>query len=45
MLGVLRRVLKEALMLDLIDPQDYQKAIWVKDIKFTRDTRQGIKQR
>lgn len=39
MLGALRRVLKEALLLDLINPQDYQKAISVKDIKFTREIR------
>ncbi len=40
MLGALRRVLKEALLLDLIEPQDYQKAISVKDIKFTREIRE-----
>lgn len=39
MLGALRRVLKEALLLDLIEPADYQKAVAVKDIKFTRDLR------
>lgn len=39
MLGALRRVLKEALLLDLIEPQDYQKAIAIKDIKFTREIR------
>jgi len=38
-LQALRRVLKEALMLNFIDPQDYQKAISVKDIKFTREIR------
>jgi integrase len=38
MLGAMRRVLKEALLLDLIEPQDYQ-AISVKDIKFTREIR------
>lgn len=39
MLGALRRVLKEALLLDLIEPQDYQKATAIKDIKFTRELR------
>lgn len=39
MLGALRRVLKEALLLDMIDPQDYQKAIAIKDIKFSRELR------
>ncbi|PSB60802.1 integrase [Chroococcidiopsis cubana CCALA 043] len=39
MLGALRRVLKEALLLDLIDPQDYQKAIAISDIKFSRELR------
>jgi hypothetical protein len=39
MLGALQRVLKEALRLDLIDPQDYQKAVAISDIKFSRDLR------
>lgn len=39
MLGALRRVLREALLLDLIDPADYAKAIAIKDIKFTRELR------
>lgn len=39
MLGAMRRVLKESLLLDLIEPQDYQKAISVKDIKYSRELR------
>lgn len=39
MLGALRRVLKEALLLDLISPTDYQKAIAIQDIKHSRELR------
>lgn len=39
MLGAMRRVLKEALLLDMIEPTDYQKAIAVSDIKFSRELR------
>lgn len=39
MLGALRRVLKEALLLDQIDPADYQKAIAIQDIKHSRELR------
>lgn len=39
MLGGLRRVFKEALLLELIDPQDYARAIAIKDIKFTSELR------
>ena len=39
MLGGLRRVLKEALLLELIDPQDYARAIAVKGIKSTSELR------
>lgn len=35
MLGAMRRVLKEALLLDMIEPTDYQKAIAISDIKFS----------
>lgn len=38
-LGGLRRVLKEALLLELIDPQDYARAIAVKGIKSTTELR------
>ncbi len=40
-LGGLRRVLKEALLLDLLDPQDYQKAIAVKGIKVNNSEPRG----
>lgn len=36
-LGGLRRVLKEALLLELMDPQDYARAISVKGIKVTTE--------
>lgn len=39
MLGGLRRVLKEALLLELMDPQDYARAIAVKGVKATTELR------
>lgn len=41
MLGGLRRVLKEALLLELMDPQDYARAVAVKGVKVFSDEPRG----
>ena len=41
MLCALRRVLKEALRLELIDPVDYTRAVDIKSIKVTKGLRNG----
>ena len=40
-LGGLRRVLKEALLLELIDPQDYQRAIAIKNVRVSSSEPRG----